>query len=467
MIFSLSLWAESYVDSQGNLVVDGEPYFIMGLFSDSYSSSYDDKMATIDSLSKAGFNVAKTSAMGEKWQMESHLGNANNSGMKLIYDGAKNNQWKDFHLNIMKTYKDYPGLLGWYIADDSHRIHPDTLKMLYNRAKEIDPDHITTHSMALSCWNDYGAEHIRERVEYCDVLQMQSYPIGKEPIDEVYHDMRHTIEAVKPYNTPVVVDLQLFNWQLTGHEWGRWPTQKETELMTWLAIVAGVDGYLYYSYYDELEDPARSLANSQPELWKTAKNIAKKMNIIKPVLLEQQKFITFNPKSDCYYGHWITDNHSTVIVINTSKTDSLSVSIPIVEGHTKLQSLFNDSSGKFRISEGFLRGNLAPMSVDFYRLSPQATGIKTEQKPQSYNINTFPNPTNGRFQISISTNITGNLSIQIYSLQGTLVNFKKSRISNPGSYRFFFPIEDMAAGIYLIKTEIDNITKINKITYLP
>jgi|GEM_PF-3554343 len=469
--FFSSVYAQSYVNDQGQLIVDGEPYFVMGFFSDSYASGYDEKMATIDSLSGAGFNTAKTSVMGDTVQTDAHLSHAGNSGMKLIYDGAQNNEWKEFHLNMMRTFNNNPSLLGWYIADDSHGIHPDTLKMLYDRAKGIDSLHITTHSMALSCWNDYDKNFIRERIDYCDVLQMQSYPIGKEPIDEVYHDMRRTIEAAEPYNTPVVVDLQLFSWQLTGHDWGRWPTPTEAELMTWLAIVAGVDGYLYYTFYDRLADPPQSLANSQPTLWRTVKETAAMVNEIKPDLLCHNKFITFSPQSHCYYGQWITDDYSTVIAINTSTDDSLSFVIPTAKEHTEPQILFESRPGNFSLEDRLLKVKLGPMSAQFYRLYPPNTGIlphtSTDAAPHLFNLMVYPNPANNRLQLSINTGTSGRLHIKIYSIRGHLVESREIYLSAPGSHKLTIPVNHLAAGMYIIHGRIGDKMLTKKWTYLP
>ncbi len=458
---------QSYVNEAGQLIVDEEPFFIMGFFADSHSSPYEDKITTIDSLSQAGFNTAKSSSIGEDWETSSHLEYAKQSDMKLLYTGALNNEWKDYHLNKMKTFKDAPALLGWYIADDSHGMHPDTIKMYYEQAKSIDSSHITTHSMALSCWNDYGKDFIQERIKFCDVLQMQSYPIGREPIDKVYHDMRLTLDAAKTTKTPVVADLQLFNWQLTGHDWGRWPTPEEADLMTWLAIVAGVDGYLYYTYYDRLAEPPQNLSSSQPKLWKTVKKTAEMVNVIKNDLMEHIKFISFNPKSNVYYGQWITDSYSTVIAINTSRNDSLSLSIPIVEEHSNLKLLFQDRPGNLSVQGEFLRGKIGPMSAQFYRLYPVETAIRPKAPLAHLDMKVFPNPSNDRLKLCIESSNKKNLDVRIYSIAGRLVKSRSVKFKNLGKQNISFSCDDLAAGIYIIHVENENRSITKKWTYLP
>jgi len=452
--------SNSYINDEGQLIVDGEPLFIMGMFADHYGSSYNSKMATVDSFIIAGFNTIKTSVMGEAWQTNGILNYANSNDIKLIYDGAQNNQWKDFHLNAMKTNRYHPGLLGWYIVDDSHGVHPDSIKMYHDQAKELDSNHITTHSMALSCWNDYGAKHIQERIEYCDVLQMQSYPIGKEPIDEVYRDMRKTIEAAEQYEKPVVIDLQLFNWKLTGHDWGRWPTEKEAELMTWLAIVAGVDGYLYYTYNDNLNPPAIPLSKTKPELWKIVKETARKVNILKSDFLHHEKFYTKNPLPNRYYGQWITKEYTTIIAINTSATDSLYFNIPLVKENMQMNSIFQNQNETLRVTGRFLKGNLSPMSVQFYRLHSQATNIYREILPEYLTPNIFPNPFNNATTIEFYTQKPENIKIDIFNLLGQKVR-TISDTKYVGHYQFLWNGNNdydnsVPSGVYFCHLKIGN-----------
>ncbi len=460
--------AGSYIDDLGILIVDGAPFFVMGFFADSYSSSYDSKLETIDSLSAGGFNVIKTSSLAEAWQRDDHFQRAEKANVKLIYDSAQNNEWKDFHLNVMQTCKNKPALLGWYIVDDSHGVPPDTIKMYHDQTKSIDSSHITTHSMALSCWNDYGFGPIRARMDYCDILQMQSYPVGKEPIDEVYHDMRKTLSAVGAGQTADVADLQLFNWQLTGHEWGRWPTPKEAQLMTWLAIVAGVDGYLYYSYYDRLASPSNSLAFTQPELWRAVVQTAKKVNKIRPVLLEHRKFISFSPKANCYYGHWITEEHSTLILINTDPDDSLSVTIPVVRSHDNLTALFDGNIEKLYLEDGYIKGEIGPMSLYSLRLTPSSnsTAKRTENTTDT-DFTVYPNPGNSQLTIEFNNKNSKNLRIYIYNIKGQIV--KRFQLSNQTTEQltYNFSKNNMSAGLYFVQMLDGRQVITKKWTYLP
>lgn len=437
ILMPIFLFSGSYVNEEGQLIVDNEPFFIMGMFADHYGASYNYKMGTIDSFIVAGFNTIKTSVMDEEWQTEAILNYANVNDIKLIYDGAINNEWKTFHIAGMQRYKDNPGLLGWYIVDDSHGVPPDTIEMYYNQAKEIDPNHITTHSMALSCWSDYGASHIQDRIEYCDVLQMQSYPIGKEPIDEVYRDMRTTIEAAESYKKPVVVDLQLFNWKLTGHDWGCWPTEKEVELMTWLAIAAGVDGYLYYTYNDDLNPPSQPLSKTQSQLWKIVKQTAQKVNYLKSDFLNYEKFYIRNPQPNQYYGQWITDNFTTLIAINTSETDSLYFNIPLVEEDLIPEIIFEDYSGSLTVTGRFLKGFLAPMSIQFYRLYQKSTDVFEYSSTVPSSVTVYPNPFNNVTIIEFFLPKPEKIKIEIFNISGQKIkSFKEVKTS--GQYQYYW-----------------------------
>jgi len=458
----------SYVDAQGQLRVDGEPYFILGVFSDPYYVSWRERLQTISALESGGLNTVRTSASTPLEQIDTHFEYAEKAGIQLIFSGALFNEWQWFHLSVMETYKDEPALLGWYIADDSHGYALDTLALLYEQAKSIDSTHITTHSMAMSPWHDWSLTFIRDRISFCDVLQMQSYPIGKEPIDEVYHDMRHTLLAAEPSRTPVVIDLQLFNWQVTGHDWGRWPTPSEVDLMTWLAVTAGVDGILYYSLHDQLADPEQLLVTSRPELWERLGQIATMMDTLKPFLLNHTFFHTDNPLPNLYYGLWETSSGSLVTAINTSEADSMQIIIPIHNHqHCFAQPLFAERPNTLDFEEGFMKGTLPPQSAQFYRLTDAATGTRSRAVAVDFALRTYPNPGNHHLNITWTAPAAGHLKIGIYSLRGRYMAGTHRKVSRAGRYRLSLAADSFPAGVYFLRATWGNRQIIRKWTYLP
>ncbi|MBN2602154.1 MAG: T9SS type A sorting domain-containing protein, partial [Candidatus Marinimicrobia bacterium] len=266
---------------------------------------------------------------------------------------------------------------------------------------------------------------------------------------------------------PVVVDLQLFSWQLTGHDWGRWPTAKEADLMTWLAIIAGVDGYLYYTYYDRLADPFQSLSFSQPKLWNAVKKTAAMVNEIKTELLEYDRFYTDNPLPYRYYSVWNTEAFAMVIAINTSAEDSLFIQIPLDIPYSSPQLIFNDIPGTLLFTDQHLEGWLAPTSAQFYRVMSASTVNHDGLFPHQMSFEIFPNPTNSQVRLSIDVPLEEKITVKIYSVQGRLVESFFTTVQPGHKNQITFSVARLPAGIYLAQLASGDQVITRKWTHLP
>jgi hypothetical protein len=77
-----------------------------------------------------------------------------------------------------------------------------------------------------------------------------------------------------------------------------------------------------------------------------------------------------------------------------------------------------------------------------------ALGI--EEGSQLFEVNAFPNPNNGTFNISITTGLVEDINLAIYNQIGELVWFKKLEKAH-GKNNLFVPLEHAAQGVYLLK----------------
>jgi PKD repeat protein len=77
-----------------------------------------------------------------------------------------------------------------------------------------------------------------------------------------------------------------------------------------------------------------------------------------------------------------------------------------------------------------------------------ALGI--EEGSQLFEVNAFPNPNNGTFNISITTGLVEDINLAIYNQIGELVWFKKLEKTH-GKNNLFVPLEHAAQGVYLLK----------------
>lgn len=109
-----------------------------------------------------------------------------------------------------------------------------------------------------------------------DVSAPYLYPVPYQPVASVGDAMRRAREAAG--KKPIVPILQLFAWDAKA----RYPTVAELRCMTYLALVEGASGIGYYSYGHVTGHPKKSIAEVQPELWKSVKQLNKEIAELAP-----------------------------------------------------------------------------------------------------------------------------------------------------------------------------------------
>jgi hypothetical protein len=73
-----------------------------------------------------------------------------------------------------------------------------------------------------------------------------------------------------------------------------------------------------------------------------------------------------------------------------------------------------------------------------------------EQSAQLFEVNAFPNPNNGVFNINIETTIAEDLKLVIYNKIGAVVWIKQLEKLN-GKTNIFVPLEQVAQGVYQLQ----------------
>jgi hypothetical protein len=73
-----------------------------------------------------------------------------------------------------------------------------------------------------------------------------------------------------------------------------------------------------------------------------------------------------------------------------------------------------------------------------------------ENSSQIFEVNAFPNPNNGAFNISIETGLTEDVSLVIYDQVGAIV-WKKQIEKLNGKTNIFVPLEQAAQGVYQLQ----------------
>ncbi len=290
---------KEYIDGDNRLIVGGKPFFPLGW----YGSVNDEQLTEIaDSPFNCLLAYGTDSVPREK--MKAFLDLMHSKGLKLVYcmndvyptaTYLAGKGWEGIRENdaiaaaIVAAYRDHPALLAWYLNDElPHALVPQ-LEDYYRRVQIADP----SHPCFIVLCNRHELPHFPQTT---DILGVDPYPIPKESVTRVSSFVMQAQSAVRG-TQPVWLVPQAFAWYQynsknpdRGHvptaeelETGRAPTYEEERCMTYLGLVHGAKGLIYYCYYD-----LRVLPQYQ-QMWGWMKSIAEEVTTLAPVLLSTER----------------------------------------------------------------------------------------------------------------------------------------------------------------------------------
>lgn len=274
--------AVQYTDT-GILLRDGKPIFPFGVY---YVRPYFARDATMaPRYARAGFNTypmewgnaesfVKEAIAQKANGLVPIVGLQNAAEVKAIdYNGPQTlDAWEKAARSVVKKVSAEAGdnILAWYTWDEPPLgLWGEVTKRFYNVARQEDPYHPT-----FLCSNNPGLfKTLAETTT--DILGIDPYPGFPNGRVSVVGDWVDTAMKAAP-NKPVVAVLQTFY-----EEGGRMPTPEELRCMTYLSIVRGARGVLYFSYDYRIG----TMPEKEPETWKTLETLAGEMRSLEPSLV--------------------------------------------------------------------------------------------------------------------------------------------------------------------------------------
>ncbi len=197
---------------------------------------------------------------------------AQKHGLYLIYsikyqlngkNGIKSyNGAGDVHsstVEIVKSVKDHPALLAWYVSDENPLSELGAIQQLRERIAENDPNHpaITLTNIATN-FKPFAATG--------DIISGDVYPIGatRNTCGESQSDggMAKYVDDALATNLPVWNTIQIFSWgDFYKNVPLRYPTVREMRSMILTTAIRGAHGYMFYAYHPVMylsraKDPA-------------------------------------------------------------------------------------------------------------------------------------------------------------------------------------------------------------------
>ena len=274
------------VESDGFLSVDGKPYFPVGIYTlqDKYNKDHD---AILKEAHEAGFNTTVYYSTDPSYLMPL-LDACERNGIKaIVYPTTAFSQRTDKDtentiIHDVTIRKNHPALLAWYLVDEPEGIGKATPEMvagLYRTIKAADSQHpcclVVMSGLAAS---NFGGQ--------TDIVWVDPYPVPHSPVTYVSAVTSSAVEAVQK-GKPVWVVPQAFDWSVwnNGHIGKEHrPTNAEERCMTYLALVHGAKGIIYWAH-----TASKYYIRDYPEHWAYMKKLAGEMRDLTPILLTQTK----------------------------------------------------------------------------------------------------------------------------------------------------------------------------------
>ncbi|NLF24582.1 MAG: hypothetical protein GX589_02845, partial [Deltaproteobacteria bacterium] len=194
-----------------------------------------------------------------------------------------------------------------------------------------------------------------------DTIGYQTYPIPSEPLSTLTSAyLNPIINDFAATGQPLISNLQTFGWYGTY----RFPTPTETRNMTYQALAAGVQGILYYTYFDGDTD-----LSNQPALWSELQLIGAELTALEPYLVSGTHQRLNTDVSELYAAKWRVGSKLVVVVINASSTSNKTLALTLNDNLSGTRrNLFAYRSNLLSLSGKTLSGTLPPESVQVYEL---------------------------------------------------------------------------------------------------
>lgn len=249
----------------GTILHNGKPFFPIGM--------YHAGTAQYELLAANGFNAVQGSGANDLAQFKAGLDIAQKYGIASdvpLYGGLQVAKNLKYSLEKLKYFADHPAILDWKIIDEpelrptiAHEVPP-----VYRALKKADPKNPIELTISGAGSLDYWGD-------FCDIVQVDVYPLPARPMTEVADKTREAFKAKKPWQNLSFV-LQC-GWV---KDLSNQPSVPQARSMVYMALIEGAKGIWWYS----MSDPGWDLTKTP--LWPHMKEInAEIKDLSQPLML--------------------------------------------------------------------------------------------------------------------------------------------------------------------------------------
>jgi Purple acid Phosphatase, N-terminal domain len=339
---------------------------------------YSVPLDQISTLSAPGINIVANPYWAQSTSdAEALLDSAQQNGKRGIAgldQGKLGGRDSAYIQTLIAAVRSHPALFGYYLYDEP-QVSPDEAIFAYNQVKQNDPNHpvvITDYKNAATYKDAY------------DIFWDDDYPIGSsanQPIPVWGNHIATQFQAASPKPMWSVIQTYATNDQ-------RWvePTNEELRAITYLAVVEGVQGIVFYQH---CEAGCSYYIRNSPNFWNYLKTLAMELQDSSPFLLANTSVRNVTVSSaDVKVLLKETGGKLYLIAVNTAYSTpevgyhypgvsltNVKISISGLSGAT-IQSVGVAGIGsgiagrQLNMSGGSFEDNFSPYAVHLYEITP-------------------------------------------------------------------------------------------------
>ncbi|HOP58956.1 MAG TPA: hypothetical protein PLR52_06005 [Bacteroidales bacterium] len=275
-------------------------------------------------------------------------------GVNSVIEGLTVEEKKELLEFEIKSFRDHPALLAWYIADEpnGYGIPPDSLEKIYTTIKEIDP----WHPVSMVFMAPFLSS--RNYINALDIVMADPYPVPDMPISLVGNTAA-SLSREFYGKRPLWMVPQAFGG---GELWKREPTLQELRSMTYQAIINGARGIQYFVRQGLNIFPKSTVA------WNECGRMAVEISEISPWLLSDENTIPVrSASSNIAVTSALHKGQLLVLAVNkTNKPVKAGISLgSAISGRARV--IFENRS--LPVSSGYLSDDISAYGSQAYMIT--------------------------------------------------------------------------------------------------
>ena len=95
------------------------------------------------------------------------------------------------------------------------------------------------------------------------------------------------------------------------------------------------------------------------------------------------------------------------------------------------------------------------------------SNINIHGTPNAFSVGAaYPNPFNPSTNLSLELNATADISVKVFNVMGQLVDVIAEGTYSPSTYNWTWNADNLASGVYLVRTQVGNSVESQKIMLL-